>query len=55
VQSHWREFEYMHNELKRAIDINMPLVQTIENWQRIARDLAEPPRRRRSQLEIFPQ
>jgi len=43
----------MHNELKRAIDIKIRLGQTMARWNSIARDLADAPRARRSQMSCL--
>jgi len=45
----------MLNQLARAIDPPLPLARVIERWSDISKSLAEPPRRRRPQLEgCFP-
>lgn len=44
--SRWREFAFAYHELIRAIDPALGLQKMIEDWKEIARDLAEPPRKR---------
>jgi hypothetical protein len=46
-QSHWREFEFMLHQLRRAVDPRLPLHEVIEYWPEICRRLAEAPRKRR--------
>jgi hypothetical protein len=46
-QSHWREFEFMLQEIRRAVDPGLPLATALRAWARITRRLAENPRRRR--------
>ena len=53
--SAWREFKFMLHQVARAIDPCLPLTQVMVEWSDISRALAEPPRRRLSQLsEHFP-
>jgi hypothetical protein len=40
----------MLNQIKRAIEPIISLVEVIGQWQNIARQLAEPPRKRKVQL-----
>lgn len=46
-QSHWREFDFMLHEIRRAVDPGLPLRAVLQDWARITRGLAENPRRRR--------
>lgn len=39
--------------LSAAINSTIPLDHALRNWPRIARRLAEPPRRRRKQIETL--
>ncbi len=43
----------MFHQVWRAIEPPLPLCETIGNWNSIARDLAENPRRRRNQVEKY--
>ena len=47
--SPWREFRFVLNQVRRAIEPAFSLARTIGEWNDIAKDLAEPPRRRRPQ------
>ncbi len=53
TQSHWREFNYMLNQIKRAIEPVIPLLSVIAKWRGIARELAEAPRKRKGQMVII--
>ena len=48
--SAWRDFRFVLNQITRAIEPAMPLARMISEWNEISRSLAEPPRRRLSQL-----
>ena len=48
-ESHWREFDFMFNQVKRAIEPDLPLRFALDAWGDISRDLAERPRKRRNQ------
>ena len=50
TQSHWREFNFMLNQVKRAVEPALALEMAISEWPRIACGLAEPPRKRKGQL-----
>ena len=52
-RSNWREFAFMHRQILRAIDPGMTLEEAIENWPRIAYELAEPPRKRKSRVRTL--
>ena len=43
----------MLNQLTRSIEPALPLVRMIGAWDAISRSLAEPPRRRLSQLSRY--
>ena len=43
----------MHRQILRAIDPGMTLEEAIENWPRIAYELAEPPRKRKSRVRTL--
>jgi hypothetical protein len=46
-QSHWRQFEFMLHQVRRAVHPHLPLGEVIEHWPEICRRLAEAPRKRR--------
>ena len=46
--SHWREFEFMLNEVRQAVDLRLPLKEVFSQWPKICERLAEAPRRRRA-------
>ena len=46
-RSRWRETEFMLREVRQAISPPHPLAATLQGWAEIARQLAEPRRRRR--------
>lgn len=52
-QSHWRQFEFMLHQIRRAVDPRLPLRAAIERWPEICRRLAEAPRRRRPRSFCF--
>lgn len=43
----------MLNQMKRAIEPIVSLVEVIRQWQDIAKKLAEPPRKRKVQLFVL--
>ncbi len=47
--SPWREFRFVLNQIRRAIEPAFGLARTIDEWNDIAKALSEPPRRRRPQ------
>ncbi|MGA2867278.1 MAG: hypothetical protein ABSF95_22605, partial [Verrucomicrobiota bacterium] len=49
----WREFAFVLRQVLRAVVPWLPLRQMLDEWEQIAADLAEPPRKRKSQEEIF--
>ena len=49
----WREFKFVLNQLTRSIEPALPLARMIGEWSTISRSLAEPPRRRPSQLSSY--
>ncbi|MCY4548040.1 MAG: hypothetical protein OXC28_06715, partial [Defluviicoccus sp.] len=51
--SPWREFRFVLNEVQSAIEPPFGLARTIDGWNDIAKHLAEPPRRRRPQRDIY--
>ena len=52
-RSRWREFSFAFRQLSRVIQPALSLRQMIDNWPDIVRDLADPPRKRKSQEEKF--
>ena len=52
-QSAWREFNFAFNQVKRAIEPQLPLEDMISNWNGIAKLLAERPRTRNHQLSQY--
>lgn len=51
--SAWRDFKFVLNQITRTIEPPLPLAQTISEWNEISKSLAEPPRRRLSQLSSY--
>ena len=51
--SPWREFRFVHNQIRRAIEPAFGLARTIDEWNDIAKALSEPPRRRRPQWASY--
>ena len=47
--SPWREFRFVLNQVRRAIEPPLGLTRTINEWNDISKALSEPPRRRRLQ------
>ena len=52
-QGAWREFNFAFNQVKLAIDPQLPLEDMISNWNEISKLLAEPPRIRNTQLSGY--
>ena len=52
-QSAWREFNFAYNQIKRAIEPQLPLEEMIERWNSISKLLAECSRKRNSQLSNY--
>lgn len=52
-QSLWREFNFAYNQVKRAIEPHVSLQDMISDWNDIAKALAEPSRKRKSQLQQY--
>lgn len=46
----WREMSFALHLLKQAVNPRLSLGQCLENWGNISRNLAEPPRKRKLQL-----
>ena len=45
-----RDFQFVLNQAKRAIEPAMPLGRVLSEWHEISRSLAEPPRQRLNQV-----
>ena len=52
-QSAWRGFNFVYNQVKRAIEQHLPLEDMISGWNDIAKLLSERPRKRNSQISRF--
>ena len=52
-QSAWREFNFVYNKVKRAIEPRLALEDMIASWSDISKLLAENHRNRNSQLSKF--
>ena len=48
-----RDFKFVHNQVARAIEPPMALTRMIGEWNDISKSLAEPPRRRLTQLSKY--
>ena len=53
-QSRWREFRFVINQIKRAIEPHIPLSELIAGWNDISVSLSERERRRKIQLSEYP-
>jgi hypothetical protein len=51
--SRWREFAFVFHQVLRAIMPEFSLERMLANWNEISADLAESPRTRQSQEQIF--
>ena len=51
--SAWRDFKFVLNQVTRALEPDLPLGRMIGEWNEISKSLAEPPRRRLSQLSGY--
>ncbi len=51
--SAWRDFKFVLNQVTRAIEPPLSLAAMISDWRTISGALAEPPRRRQSQLSAY--
>jgi hypothetical protein len=52
-RSPWREFTFAFRQVVEAIQPRFSLAETITNWNQIVSGLAEPPRKRKLQEEIY--
>jgi len=55
LPSRWREFAFAFHQIVAAIQPVLPLGEMLANWDQIAKGLAESPRKRKSQEQIFSQ
>lgn len=51
--SAWREFGFLLNQMKRAIEPQLSLAEVLNDWNEFARALAERPRQRTIQLTDY--
>ena len=51
--SAWRDFRFVLGQVTRTIEPALPLARMVHQWHAISRALAEPPRRRLSQLSGY--
>lgn len=49
----WRESSFALHLVKQAVNLRLGLGKCICHWQEIAQQLAEPPRRRKAQLQML--
>jgi hypothetical protein len=52
--SRWREFAFMLHQLQHCIRPRLDLSHSLINWPRIARELSESPRERKTQAQTYP-
>ena len=52
-RSAWRDFKFVFNQVTRAIEPPLSLAAMLNDWRTISGALAEPPRRRQSQLSAY--
>jgi len=53
LPSRWREFAFAFHQIIAAIQPAFALGDMLANWDQIAKGLAEAPRKRKSQEQIF--
>ncbi len=51
--SRWREFAFVFHQVLRAIMPAFSLQEMLAHWKEISDELAESPRKRKSQEQIF--
>ena len=51
--SPWRDFKFALNQVTRAIEPALPIAQMIDHWHAISAGMAEPPRKRTSQVDRY--
>ncbi len=52
-QSAWREFNFVYNQVKRAIEPHLVLEDMMTGWNEIAKSLSDNPRCRTAQLSKY--
>jgi len=52
-RSRWREVSFALHLIRQALNPNLRLVDCLAQWNRIAADLAEPPRMRKYQMDAL--
>ena len=52
-RSAWREFAFVWNQVRRAIEPAVSLSATLADWPAISEELSENPRKRRPQLTSY--
>src|SRR6266702_1969445 len=53
LPSRWREFSFAFHQITTAIQPALALSDVLANWDQIAKGLAEAPRKRKSQEQIY--
>ncbi len=51
--SHWREFSFMFHQIQQAVEPRIDFQTVINFWNRISKNLSEPPRKRRAQMAKY--
>jgi hypothetical protein len=46
----WRELSFALHLVRQAVNPSLKINECLNNWQEIAKELAEPPRKRRQQM-----
>ncbi len=52
-RSAWREFSFILHTMQEAVEYHGGLQQVLNQWNRIARELAEMPRKRQNQMDVL--
>ena len=52
-QSAWREFAFVHNQIKLAIEPRLTINEILERWNEISKLLSESKRKRNYQLSNY--
>jgi ribosomal protein L18E len=47
----WRELSFALFLIRRAVNPNLRIEACLQEWKQIAKDLSEPPRKRRQQIK----
>lgn len=51
--SRWRTFRFAFNQVARTVEPHLPLSEMIRDWNKISRQLSEPPRKRVPQMHRY--